>query len=60
MQTPAQPAVVPVRKTETAPSGVTPVGTVSAIEIEADGLRVRLSAGYPAELICAMLREMKS
>lgn len=59
-QVPAQPAVVPIRKAEAAPFGVTPVGTVPAIEIEAEGLRVRLSADCPAELVCAMLRELKS
>ena len=51
-----QPAVVPVRKAEAAP----PVGMVAAIEMETDELRVRLSADCPAELVCAMLRELKS
>ena len=55
-QVPAQPAVVPIRKAEAAP----PVGMVAAIEMETDGLRVRLSADCPAELVCAMLRELKS
>ena len=55
-QVQAQPAVVPVRKAEAAP----PVGMVAAIEMETDVLRVSLSADCPAELVCAMLRELKS
>ena len=51
-----QPAVVPVRKAEAAP----PVGMVAAIEMETDGLRVRLSADCPDELIRAILQELKS
>ena len=51
-----QPAVVPVRKAEAAP----PVGIVAAIEMETDGLRFRLSADCPDELIRAILQELKS
>ena len=39
-------------------SGSSSVGSSSGIEIEFGGLRIKVSGECPAELICAMLREL--
>ncbi len=48
-------AIVPIRKADTPL-----VGYSSGIEIECGGLRIKVSGECPAELICAMLRELKA
>ena len=68
-------AVVPIRRADTplvrSPSGLSggyagssssssSVGSSSGIEIECGGLRIKVSGECPAELICAMLRELKA
>ena len=42
------------------PSGSSSVGSSSGIEIECGGLRIKVSGECPAELVCAMLRELKA
>ena len=41
-------------------SGSSSVGSSSGIEIECGGLRIKVSGECPAELVCAMLRELKA
>lgn len=41
-------------------SGCSSVGSSSGIEIECGGLRIKVSGECPAELVCAMLRELKA
>ena len=68
-------AVVPIRRADTplvgSPSGLSggyagssssssSVGSSSGIEIECGGLRIKVSGECPAELVCAMLRELKA
>lgn len=48
-------AVVPIRRADTPL-----VGSSSGVEIECGGLRIKVSGECPAELICAMLRELKA
>ena len=48
-------AVVPIRRADTPL-----VGSSSGVEIECGGLRIKVSGACPAELICAMLRELKA
>ena len=48
-------AVVPIRRADTPL-----VGFSSGVEIECGGLRIKVSGECPAELICAMLRELKA
>lgn len=48
-------AIVPIRKADTPL-----VGSLSGIEIECGGLRIKVSGECPAELVCAMLRELKA
>ena len=48
-------AVVPIRRADTPL-----VGSSSGIEIECGGLWIKVSGECPAELICAMLRELKA
>ena len=48
-------AVVPIRRADTPL-----VGSLSGIEIECGGLRIKVSGECPAELVCAMLRELKA
>ena len=68
-------AIVPIRRADTplsgSPSGLSggyagssssssSVGSSSGIEIECGGLRIKVSGECPAELVCAMLRELKA
>lgn len=48
-------AIVPIRQADTPL-----VGSSSGIEIECGGLRIKVSGECPAELVCAMLRELKA
>ena len=48
-------AVVPIRRANTPL-----VGSSSGIEIECGRLRIKVSGECPAELVCAMLRELKA
>ena len=48
-------AVVPIRRADTPL-----VGSSSGIEIECGGLRIKVSGECPAELVCAMWRELKA
>ena len=48
-------AIVPIRQADNPL-----VGSSSGIEIECGGLRIKVSGECPAELICAMLRELKA
>ena len=48
-------AVVPIQRADTPL-----VGSSYGVEIECGGLRIKVSGECPAELICAMLRELKA
>ena len=48
-------AVVPIRRADTPL-----VGSSSGVEIECGRLRIKVSGECPAELVCAMLRELKA
>ena len=68
-------AIVPIRQADTplvgSPSGLSggyagssssssSVGSSSGVEIERGRLRIKVSGECPAELVCAMLRELKA